>query len=306
MNLQPKMDKAVVILLSTYNGEKYLEEQLQSIFEQTYWQNCKLYVRDDGSKDGTVDILKKYEQQGRLTLEYGENIGFVKSFFWLIANAPDADFYSFADQDDVWNPDKIERAVTKLLETDNTKPQLYFSNYDFYTADMQYIGYRKTKNNSPTFYESLTDCRAAGFTTVINREFYSILKTFKPENIYYHDYFMYMLSFCITIPIYDRISTAKYRRHGNNESISLQEKRKLILWRLKNFLFTSDTKFSNMYKVLESSDISLPKEYRNTLNLFTSKKTLLTQLKKLFFPKRFRQKLIDEIALRFLFLIWRF
>ena len=192
------------------------------------------------------------------------------------------------------------------METDNTKPQLYFSDYDFYTADMQYIGYRKTKNNYPTFYESLTDCRAAGFTTVINSNFLDVLKKFSPENIYYHDYFMYMLSFCITPPIYDRISTAKYRRHGNNESISLQEKHKLMLWRLKNFLFTSDTKFSNMYKVLESSDVPLTDEYRKTLHLFTSKKTLLTQLKKLFFLKRFRQKLIDEIALRFLFLIGRF
>ena len=306
MNLQPKMDKTVVILLSTYNGEKYLEEQLQSIFAQTYWKNCTMFVRDDGSKDGTVEILKKYEQEGKLRLECGENIGFVKSFFRLIANAPDADFYSFADQDDVWNADKIERAVTKLLEADNSKPQLYFSDYDFYTADMQYIGYRKTKNNYPTFYESLTDCRAAGFTTVINREFYSILKTFKPENIYYHDYFMYMLSFCITIPIYDRISTAKYRRHGNNESISLQEKRKLLLWRIKNFLFTSDTKFSNMYKVLECSNIPLPQEYQKTLHLFTGKKSIVTQLKKLFFTKRLRQKFVDEIALRFLFFIWRF
>lgn len=306
MNMQPKMNKKVVILLSTYNGEKYLEEQLQSLFDQTYWQNCILCVRDDGSKDGTVEILKKYEKQGKLTLECGENVGFVKSFFWLIANAPDADYYSFADQDDVWNPDKIERAVTKLLETDNEKPQLYFTDYDFYTADMQYIGYRGTKNNSPTFYESLTDCRAAGFTTVVNSKFFEVLKKFSPENIYYHDYFMYMLSFCITSPVYDRVSTAKYRRHGNNESISLQEKRKLLLWRLKNFLFTSDTKFSNMYKILESSDVPLPQEYRKTLYLFTSKKTIFTQLKKLFFPKRFRQKLVDEIALRFLFLIGRF
>ena len=178
------MNKSVTILLSTYNGEKYLEEQLQSFFSQTYWQNCTLFVRDDGSKDGTVAILKKYEQGRKLRLVCGENIGFVKSFFWLINNAPDADFYSFADQDDVWNADKIERAVTKLLESDNTMPQLYFSDYEFYTSNMQYIGYRKTKGTPPTFYESLTDCRAAGFTTLINREFYSILKTFNPENIF--------------------------------------------------------------------------------------------------------------------------
>lgn len=301
-----KSKYSVSILLSTYNGEKYIEEQLESIFSQTYWQNCTLFVRDDGSKDGTVEILKKYEKLGKLMLECGENVGFVESFFWLIKNAPDSEYYSFADQDDVWFDFKIERAVERLSKEDNAKPQLYFSDYDFYTADMIFYGHRKTKNNNPTFYESLTDCRAAGFTTVINKKFHSILKSFSPENIFYHDYFMYMLSFCITTPVYERVSTAKYRRHGNNESITLQEKRKLIFWRLKNFLFKSDSKFSNMYKVLEDSEISMPQEYRKTLNLFTRKKNIFTQFKKLLFPKRFRQKMIDEIALRFLFLIGRF
>ena len=89
------MKKTVTILLSTYNGEKYLEEQLQSLFKQTYWENCTLFVRDDGSKDGTIDILKKYEKEKKLILNCGENIGFVKSFFWLLNNAPKADFYSF-------------------------------------------------------------------------------------------------------------------------------------------------------------------------------------------------------------------
>ena len=145
------MNKSVTILLSTYNGEKYIEEQLESIFAQTYWQNCNLFVRDDGSKDGTVAILKKYEKEGKLRLECGENIGFVRSFFWLINNAPESDFYSFADQDDIWNADKIERGVKKLLEADNSKPQLYFSDYDFYTADMKFSGIRTTKNNTPNF-----------------------------------------------------------------------------------------------------------------------------------------------------------
>ncbi|MBO6101263.1 MAG: glycosyltransferase, partial [Spirochaetaceae bacterium] len=117
------MNKSITILLSTYNGEKYIEEQLQSIFAQTCWQNCTLVVRDDGSKDGTLAILKKYEQQGKLRLECGENIGFVRSFFWLINNATEADYYSFADQDDVWNVNKVERAVKMLENAASEAPQ---------------------------------------------------------------------------------------------------------------------------------------------------------------------------------------
>ena len=170
------MKKTVTILLSTYNGEKYLEEQLQSLFNQTYWENCTLFVRDDGSKDGTIDILKKYEKENKLILNCGENIGFVKSFFWLLNNAPKADFYSFCDQDDVWFEDKIARAVSMLSEKDLNNPQLYFSDYDFYSSNLKFISTRSTSKKTPSFYEALTDCRAAGFTILINTPFLDELK----------------------------------------------------------------------------------------------------------------------------------
>lgn len=299
------MKKTVTILLSTYNGEKYLEEQLQSLFNQTYWENCTLFVRDDGSKDGTIEILKKYEKENKLILNCGENIGFVKSFFWLLNNAPKADFYSFCDQDDVWFEDKIERAVSMLSEKDLNNPQLYFSDYDFYSSNLKFISTRSTSKKTPSFYEALTDCRAAGFTILINTPFLDELKKINSNNIFYHDYLMYLLSFCITFPIYDRTSTAKYRRHETNESISIKEKKKLLFWRIKNFLLKSDTKFSDTYQEILNSEIKIPSEYKKNLLLFSTKKTFFVQLKKLFFPHRLRQKIFDEICLRILFILGR-
>ena len=75
-----KLDKIVAVLVSTFNGEKYIKEQLDSILNQTY-QNIHIYVRDDGSTDSTIAILKKYEQKGKIQLRLGKNIGFVNSFF---------------------------------------------------------------------------------------------------------------------------------------------------------------------------------------------------------------------------------
>ena len=95
------MDKKVNVLLSAYNGEKYIREQIESILEQSY-KNIEIYVRDDGSKDGTLTILKEYEERGLIHLEAGKNVGFVKSFEWLIANGGEADYYAFSDQDDFW------------------------------------------------------------------------------------------------------------------------------------------------------------------------------------------------------------
>ena len=73
------MSKKVNVLLSAYNGEKYIKEQIDSILNQSY-SNVELYVRDDGSKDGTLAIVREYEEKGLLHLEAGENVGFVKSF----------------------------------------------------------------------------------------------------------------------------------------------------------------------------------------------------------------------------------
>lgn len=300
------MKKKVTILLSTYNGEKYLEEQLQSIYNQTYFENCTLFVRDDGSKDGTVSILKKHEAEGKLILTCGENIGFVKSFFYLIKNAPEADYYSFSDQDDVWKKEKVQRAVEMLEEKNNEPmPLLYCSDYDFCDAKMNFILKHESSSKTPTFYESLTDNRSLGLTMVINKSFYLQLKTFNPEHIFYHDYFMYMMSFFFSEPVYDRISTANYRRHGKNESVSSREKLRLFLWRFKNFFLKQDTNFSDTYKVFLNSTIQIPLEYKKTLELFSIKKTPLTQAKKVFFNHRLRQKIVDEILLRILFLLWR-
>ena len=95
------MEKKVKVLLSAYNGEKYIVEQVESILNQTY-QNIELYIRDDGSKDNTLKVLKPYQDNPKVHIIQGENVGFIKSFLQLVELSGDADFYSYADQDDVW------------------------------------------------------------------------------------------------------------------------------------------------------------------------------------------------------------
>ena len=104
---------AVAVLLSTYQGEKFLREQIDSILAQEKVR-VKLTVRDDGSRDGTLAILREYEAQGRLTLLTGPNIGYRHSFMELCKQAPEAEYYAFADQDDVWLPEKLCHAVAQL------------------------------------------------------------------------------------------------------------------------------------------------------------------------------------------------
>jgi glycosyltransferase involved in cell wall biosynthesis len=109
------MDNTIAILLSTYNSEKHLCEQIDSILNQS----CKawtLYIRDDGSTDGTLNIIKKYYSQHSNILlceSKNKNMGAKNSFFWLLEHV-DAPYYMFCDHDDVWLPEKIQLTFSKM------------------------------------------------------------------------------------------------------------------------------------------------------------------------------------------------
>ena len=117
-----KQVKKVQILMSTYNGEDYIREQLDSILAQSY-PDVDILIRDDGSKDDTFVILKEYEERhSNIKAFQGENLGINKSFFELLKKSQ-GDYIGFCDQDDYWLPEKIEKAVQQLERM--TGPALY-------------------------------------------------------------------------------------------------------------------------------------------------------------------------------------
>ena len=107
--------KKVQILMSTYNGEKYVNEQIDSLLQQDH-TNLEILIRDDGSKDSTVSILEEYHKENpNIKLIIDKNKGVISSFFELAMKASEeADYFAFCDQDDYWKPQKISRAVNLL------------------------------------------------------------------------------------------------------------------------------------------------------------------------------------------------
>ena len=134
--------KKVAVLLSTYNGDDYIEEQLDSIYNQQY-QDFQLYVRDDGSKKEFIEKLNQLQQEYKFELITGENLGFVKSFMYLLDYVKDAELYAFADQDDIWLEDKLQNAVLWFEQQDagNKIPCLYHGAYDIIDDDRNVIGH---------------------------------------------------------------------------------------------------------------------------------------------------------------------
>jgi len=112
-------NKAISILLTTFNSELFLEEQLNSIINQNY-SNWILYIRDDNSTDYTKEIIRKYEEEYKNIVylkDFEEKRGATMSFLWLLTKV-ESDYYMFCDHDDVWLPNKIQLTLDKMLESD--------------------------------------------------------------------------------------------------------------------------------------------------------------------------------------------
>lgn len=295
-----KMLPKVIVLLSTYNGEKFIKEQLDSILNQTY-SNMKIFVRDDGSTDKTKTILEKYQKEGKIELIEGTNLGFWRSFFELLQKAPEADYYAFCDQDDVWEPEKIEKAIHVLQEHENKDiPILYYSNYDLYDEHMQLIGHPKSRRNT-NFENALVECVNLGMTSVINQKVKEILIRHLPEKTLGHDWWIYLICISFGKVYYDESVTAKHRIHSCNTSRQDYRKRKRKIEAL-----TNNTHFPRMRRQIEEfyhcfyQDLNA--KQKRSIDLFI-KPTFVNQLKKNFFPKKWMNLWKEEIELRIGFLL---
>lgn len=202
--------KKVQILMSTYNGEKYLREQIDSILSQKGVE-VHLLVRDDGSKDNTVNILKEYT--GIEVIE-AQNVCATKSFLNLIVLAGDYEFYAFADQDDVWDDNKLSIAVEKL-ERYNC-PAIYSGNTRLVDKDLHEI---KCETLVPitTLGSAIVKNYVTGCTTVFNHELMLRLKEHNPQYAPFHDWWANLVCLSIGgVSLYDAEAHMKYRQHGNN------------------------------------------------------------------------------------------
>ncbi len=217
------MGRKVCVLMSTYNGEKYLKEQIDSILNQIEVE-IYLLIRDDGSKDKTVEILEEYNKLENVTVIRGENLGAKKSFLTLISMAPDYfDYYALSDQDDYWLEDKMISAIShiegevKSLE-DNF---LYYSNtclVDQNLSPLNEIGFNVDRPYS--FGEILIRNCASGCTYVFGKKLKSLIQArqdLNMENIPMHDHWINMI--CLATGgkiIFEKKSHILYRQHGGN------------------------------------------------------------------------------------------
>ena len=172
---QPK----VAILLCTYHGQHYLAEQLDSFAAQSH-SNWEVWASDDGSKDDTHAILEAYQQKwpdGRLSIHFGPAEGFAANFLSLTCKASiDADYYAYSDQDDIWEPNKLARAVEWLNTLPENIPALYCSRTRLVDSNNNEIGVSPLFAKPPSFANALMQNIGGGNTMVFNNAARNLLR----------------------------------------------------------------------------------------------------------------------------------
>lgn len=270
----------VTVLMSSYNGEQFIEEQIESILNQE-GVNVNLLIRDDGSSDSTKIILNNYNKLNNVTVLFAENIGVVGSFLYLIDNAPDSEYYALADQDDIWYPDKLKKAVEMLSNCGNEKPLLYGANQNCVDKYKNFMSLHFEKDISYTLniehvvFKNLL----AGCTMVFNKNLLDILKLDKKSRKIafdrMHDVWILLIALIYGNVVYDHRPCMDYRRHGNNVSDGsiIEKKSKIIEYskKIKNFLFREKDKQNICSKtakiIINTYGNYLTKEQRKNMKL---------------------------------------
>lgn len=220
MNSLKENSPLIYILMSTYNGEKFLAEQLQSIEDQTH-KNWRLVISDDGSSDNTLAIAKQFQQKwgnDRLEIRQGPQQGFCLNFLSMACDTTiQADLYAFSDQDDVWTADKLARAVAYFNANNESQlPRAYGSRTQIVDEALKPLGFSPEFTLPRSFRNALVQSISGGNTQVFNQATKQLLEQAGSQKVVSHDWWLYQIvKGAGGIFYYDPKPTLLYRQHTN-------------------------------------------------------------------------------------------
>jgi len=301
--------ESIQVLLSTYNGEKYIHEQLESILTQEHVK-IQCLIRDDGSTDNTLGILAEYEKQNEnIEVIIGKNLGYGLSFLELVQRSGDYKYYAFSDQDDVWRPEKLVKAIEKIKANEKAIPTMYCSNCTIVDDDLNQIGTLHSSSDviPQKKVTSLTQGFAQGCTMLFNEKSRRMIQKYRPEQSYAHDFWIPLLHVFLGKVIYDQNSYMLYRQHATNVFGGQRSFLKLVKIKL-GFLKHRRDYYSQMAKDLLSGygDLLNTIDYHQLEKIATYKSSLLNRIR-LFFNKDIKRNTIrGTIILKILILFSRF
>ena len=260
------------ILLSTYNGSRFILEQLDSLTSQL---DCLVDIRarDDGSTDDTAEKLRRHSQaDGRLTIVGGSNLGVTNSFLSLLRDAPDGyDAYFFCDQDDVWNPRKVSYAMRTLSAQAAATPALYFCRLRYISETGVHLGSSRVPPHVG-LQNALVENVAIGCTLAMNGAARRAICDRLPKRAIMHDWWSYLVVSALGAVVFDPRTLIDYRQHGGNTVGA--EQGKLSVRMVRRFRRKADvvTRSAQAAEFLHLYSDKMPRENRQLVELFVAGK----------------------------------
>lgn len=262
--------ESVAIMMCTYNGAEYIKEQMESLFAQTHG-NWQLWVSDDGSTDGTIELIRDFENRGKLIhILPGPQKGFAANFLNLTRTDISADYYAWSDQDDVWLPDKLSRGI-RLLSSHGKVPAVYCGRTQLVDELGGNIGLSSKWPTTPSFKNALCQNIVAGNTVIFNRAAKDILSGGELPDVPAHDWWAYLvISGLGGKVLFDPEPTLLYRQHGGNNSLGERRTARHYLKRLRRLFFGNSQLWVNENLLaLRSLRDSLTLENRQAYDYFS-------------------------------------
>lgn len=299
----------IIVLMSTYNGEKYLKEQIDSIFKQRCSHDINLLIRDDGSTDNTKSVINSMikEYGDRISLISGTNIGCNASYFELIKCCPDADFYALSDQDDVWLEDKVDTGVSFIMGS--SKPALYASRSYVVDDDLKIIGKTRKRKRKLSFYNTIIQNICPGHSMIMNRELIELLRIeLDYSKIYVYDSWITNVANIKGEIFFDNSCHTYYRQHREQVLGYGKGPFGRLLVSLKHSNKGDGKKYreqiSYFYAVYKKNIESLG--YLKEIEKFLDRNSFFGRFLHLFNLKLYRQSLFETIAFRTAYLFGQF
>lgn len=212
----------VTVLMSTFNGQKFLKQQIESILNQVDVK-VRLIVRDDGSTDNTVNILKEFADQKKITYFLGKNEGAAHSFLDVlnstyVDNQNSNMYFAFSDQDDIWKENKLSRAVEILNKGEyKDTPSLYAGSATLIDADGKEMP-TSTSITTTNFTHSIVASYCTGCTMVFNKKLFDIIVGKSPTYLFMHDDWIHKVCLAVGGKVFydSKFKGMYYRQHSNN------------------------------------------------------------------------------------------
>lgn len=288
----------VTVLMATFNGVTFLEEQLTSLFGQQGVE-IEVMVNDDGSTDGTMEILYKWKVKGfNISISQSQGLGPTRAFLTLLQSCDEKQFVAFCDQDDVWVEDKLILQLRSLVDPTpmmSTCSRLYIDE----TGNV--IGKSKNLRNPPSFLNSTFENIAPGNTILLNNAAIKVINELQNPPISHYDSWIYLLISAFGKVLFEPSHFVKYRIHSNNFVGLRKNSIKASTGAIKDYLNQQKFLFEVKSELLSPDQL----DHLTSIKSFVSETSFRKKLSMLLKIKIGRQSKVDELLVKFLLLFVR-